>query len=138
MTPTLLGRWQTRLVMLITLGLIVTLVFYALTRDLAFLAVLAYVFLFGVLWDVLWTLLLKLRWERDWPAAFQVGTAIVEGAWLYALIALVGLPMVEKGAVGFGVFLAQYGLVWLVTFSWVQGPMRTLVPRWRYHGGRFV
>jgi hypothetical protein len=137
-TPTLMGRWQTRLAMLATLGLIVTLVFALVSRDVRVFAVLGYVFVFGVLWDCVWILLQKFRWDRDWPAAFQIGSAIVEGAWLYGLIALVGLPFIARNSVGFGFFVAQFGLVWLVTFIWVQGPMRALFPRWRYAGGRLV
>jgi hypothetical protein len=136
MTPTLIGRWQTRAAMLATLGLLVTLVFLSMYRDRVFLAVLAYVFVFGVIWDVIWILLQKFRWDRDWPAAFQVGSAAIEGVWLYAVISLVGLPFVLRNSVPLSVFLEQYGLVWLVTFIWVQGPMRTLFPRWRYNGGR--
>jgi hypothetical protein len=137
-TPTLAGRWQTRLAMLATLGLIVTLIFALVSRDARVFAVLTYVLLFGVVWDGIWILLQKLRWDRDWPAAFQVGSALIEGAWLYGLIALVGLPLIARNSVGFGLFAAQYGLVWLVTFVWVQGPMRALFPRWRYNGGRLM
>jgi hypothetical protein len=124
--------------MLATLGLVVTLVFALISRDARVFAVLIYVFVFGILWDGLWILLQKLRWDRDWPAAFQVGSAIIEGVWLYGLIALVGLPLIARNSVGFGLFVAQYGLVWLVTFAWVQGPMRALFPRWRYNGGRLM
>jgi hypothetical protein len=124
--------------MLVTLGLLVTLIFVAMYRDRVFLIVLAYVFLFGVIWDVFWILLQKLRWERDWPAAFQVGTAAIEGVWLYVVISMVGLPFIAKNSVPLSLFVAQYGLVWLVTFIWVQGPMRALLPRWRYMGGRVV
>jgi L-asparagine transporter-like permease len=137
-TPTLAGRWQTRLAMLATLGLAVTIVFALLSRDARVFAVLMYVFGFGVVWDWVWIRLQQLRWDRDWPAAFQVGSGLVEGAWLYALIALVGLPLIARNSVGLGFFAGQYGLVWLVTFIWVQGPMRAVFPRWRYHGGRLV
>jgi hypothetical protein len=136
MTPTLFGRWQTRLATLATLGVVVTVIFALILRDARVFAVLAYVFLFGVVWDLLWIGLQQFRWDRDWPAAFQIGTAIVEGVWLYTLIASVGLPLIARGSIGGGIFAAQYGLVWLVTFIWVQGPMRSLFPRWRYNGGR--
>ena len=136
MTPTLFGRWQTRFAMLATLGLLVTVIFALILRDARVFAVLVDVFIFGVVWDLLWIGLQQFRWDRDWPAAFQIATAIIEGIWLYAVIALVGLPFIGSGSIGAGVFAAQYGLVWLVTFIWVQGPMRSLFPRWRYNGGR--
>ena len=124
--------------MLSTLGLLVTLLFALFARDARVFVVLVFVFVFGVFWDVLWILLQRLRWERDWPAAFQIGSAIVEGIWLYLVLWVVGLPFVARGSLGFGLYLAQYFLVWLVTFIWVQGPMRTLFPRWRYNGGQLI
>jgi hypothetical protein len=124
--------------MLATLGLLVTLAMFARLSNATVFVVLGYVFAFGVLWDVLWITLQKLRWDRDWPAAFQVGTAIIEGIWLYAILSTFGLPMVARGAVTLSVFAVQYGLVWLLTFLWVQGPMRVVAPRWRYQGGRLV
>lgn len=138
MTPNLSGRWQTRTALLATLGLIVSLVFFILDRGGPFFLVLFYVFLLGLGWDVVYILLQKLRWDRDWPTCFQIGAAVVEGVLIYALISTTGLPGITAGSVPSGLFIAQYGLVWLVTFIWVQGPMRLVSLSWRFHGGRFV
>lgn len=137
MTPTLMGRWQTRLIMLATLGVLVTAAF-AVTRPGPFFLILAYVLGFGLIWDILYILLQTLRWDRDWPAAFQVANGIVEGLLIYGLIAVVGLPGIQQGSVAVGTFVAHYGLVWLTIFVWLQGPMRVILPRWRFHGGRLV
>ncbi len=137
MTPTLIGRWQTRLVMILTLGVIVTAAFAA-TRDGPFFPTLGYVLGFGLVWDILYILVQKLRWDRDWPAVFQVANGIVEGLLIFWLIASIGLPGIPRGSVGPATFAAHYGLVWLTIFVWVQGPMRVFFPRWRFHGGRFV
>ncbi len=99
---------------------------------------LAYVLVFGFAWDLIFILVQRLRWDRDWPAVFQVGSGILEGALIFTLIRQTGLPGIAEDAVSFGTFLAHYGLVWLVTFVWVQGPMRALLPRWRFTGGRVV
>jgi hypothetical protein len=132
-----MGRWQTRLTMLLTLGVIVSAIF-ALTQTGPFFVVLAYVFGFGVVWDVIYILLQQLRWDRDWPMVFQVVNGVVEGGLIYGLILLVGLPGIDRGSVPPGTFIAHYGLVWLTIFIWIQGPMRTLLPRWRFQGGRVV
>lgn len=137
-TPTLWGRWQTRLLTLLTWGALVTLIFWLAFRGGPFFLILFYVLLFGWLWDVVYILLQKLRWDRDWPAAFQVLASIVEGTILYVLILVVGLPGIERGSIPPGVFAAHYGLVWLVTFIWVQGPMRAWYPWWRFRGGRLM
>jgi hypothetical protein len=84
---------------------------------------------------VLYTFLQAFRWERDWPAAFAVLAAIVEGVVVFLLATRVGLPGVPKDLPA-GFFAAQYGLVWVVTFLFAQGPMRALFPFWRFHGGR--
>jgi hypothetical protein len=138
MTPNLAGRWQTRAALLATLGVIVTSIFWAVDRAGPFFVVLFYVFLFGLAWDVIYILLQKFRWDRDWPTCFQIGAAVVEGILIYALISTLGLPGIKAGSVPLGLFIAQYGLVWLATFLWVQGPMRLVSLRWRFHGGRFV
>ena len=137
MTPTLLGRWQTRLVMVLTLGVLVT-VAVASLRDGPFFHVLGYTLGFGLAWDVLYIQLQRLRWDRDWPAAFQVASGLVEGLLIYGLIRHVGLPGIPAGSVPVMTFTAHYGLMWLVIFIWVQGPMRAVLPRWRFDGGRVL
>jgi hypothetical protein len=138
MTPTLTGRWQTRTALLATLGLIVTAIFWVVDLGGPFFLVLLYVFIFGLVWDIVYILLQKFRWDRDWPTCFQIGVAVTEGILIYALISTTGLPGIKPGSVPLGLFVAQYGLVWLATFLWVQGPMRLVTLCWRFHGGRFV
>ena len=57
---------------------------------------------------------------------------------------MLNLAITQLGLPGFPrdlplpVFVAQYGLVWLVVFLWTQGPMRALFPFWRFHGGTII
>jgi hypothetical protein len=75
MTPTLLGRWQTRLFLLATVGVLITLPFYFSIIDInlgagyhpVFFWILGYVALFGLVWDIVYIYLQKFRWNRDWP-----------------------------------------------------------------------
>jgi hypothetical protein len=138
MTPTLLGRWQTRLVMLATFGLVITLVFALSYRPFneTFFVVLFWVAVFGLGWDIVFILLQKLRWDRDWPPLFQWLAAAAEGLAVYLVIDNTGLPGVAEGGVPAGIFTAHYGLVFFTTWAWTQGPMRALFPRWRFDGGR--
>lgn len=139
MTPTLAGRWQTRVFLLATVGLIITLLFVLVSGGNAvFLKILGYVALFGLAWDVVYILLQRLRWDRDWPAAFQVLNGVTEGVFLYAVIALFGLPGLPSKDVPLWAFVVHYGLVWLAVFLSSQGPMRAIFPFWRFHGGRIV
>ncbi|HZQ35300.1 MAG TPA: hypothetical protein VFD32_05170 [Dehalococcoidia bacterium] len=140
MTPTLPGRWQTRLALALVPGLPVTALFALFNRDGAdaLLLVLLYVALFGVAWDVLYIALQKLRWERDWPPLFQLAGGVAEGALLYTFLAVTGLPGIPGGAVPFGLFCAMYTTVWLAGFAATQGPLRAIFPRWRFSGGRLI
>ncbi|MFN8555899.1 MAG: hypothetical protein U0531_00600 [Dehalococcoidia bacterium] len=135
MTPTLMGRWQTRLLVLGTVGLLVTAFLALIWQSALVFLVLAYVALFGLCWDVLYIALQKLRWDRDWPIAFQVANGLWEAVFLLVLIKRFGLPGIADG-IPVARFAIHYATVWLATFCWIQGPMRALFPRWRFYGGR--
>jgi hypothetical protein len=136
MTPTLAGRWQTRTLLLWTVGLLITLLFVLTYGSTAFLLVLFYVWLFGLAWDLLYIGLQQFRWDRDWPSAFVVINGFVEGAVVWLLIQLVGLPGLPQGSVPLVLFIFHYGLVWLAVFLMSEGPLRAIFPFWRFHGGR--
>jgi hypothetical protein len=137
MTPTLLGRWQTRLLLLGTLGTAIT-SGYALLAALLFgpagfflpFVVLFCAATFGLGWDVLYILLQRLRWERDWPPIFDLGTGLAEGFLLLLVALALGVPALF--------FLFHYASVWLAVFLAVHGPLRVLFPRWRYRGGQWL
>ncbi|MEL7333920.1 MAG: hypothetical protein AAFN12_16860, partial [Cyanobacteria bacterium J06560_2] len=75
MTPTLLGRWQTRFLLFMTVGVLLTCPFTIAVEG-AFFSVLFCILLWGFLWDCLYTFTQKFRWDRDWPAAYQVAAGI--------------------------------------------------------------
>jgi len=109
--------------------------------------VLAYVTLLGLGWDVLYTYLQRLRWDRDWPPVFFLFGAIAEAIFLWMLIragflwhifGLRSLPGVAPHQLPFALFMAHYSAVWLATFMVMLGPLRTIVPRWRFFGGRWL
>jgi hypothetical protein len=133
-TPTLVGRWQTRVVLLATVGLLITLPFAAVTGTPPF-VVLAYVATIGLAWDILYSFLQAFRWERDWPPAFAVIAAIAEAALIYVLATMVDVPGLPRD-LPLGLFAAHYAAVWLGVFLFAQFPMRALFPWWRFHGGR--
>ncbi|ELR99599.1 hypothetical protein [Gloeocapsa sp. PCC 73106] len=134
MTPTLLGRWQTRIFLLATVGFLVSLPFGQLS---AFL-VLFYIGLFGLAWDVLYNFLQTILWDHDWPGVFQFLAAIVEAIWLILVINIIGLPFLGSGSFDLGIFIRHYTVVSIATylFSWVV--MRLLFPRWRFRGGEWL
>jgi hypothetical protein len=140
MTPTLYGRWQTRLLLLATVGILITLPFYlgivGPGFNPVFLWILLYVALFGLAWDVLYNYIQKFRWDRDWPGALQLLSGIWEGIFLALLVKLIGLPNVSRG-LPLQWFFIHYSLVWLSIYLASQSLMRALFPRWRFKGGQW-
>lgn len=148
MTPTLVGRMQTRLLLLSAVGLPWTVVITPLLPRPSFVSLgiiyritlegIAAVALVGLAWELAYHALQQLRFDKDWPSLFALATIVNESActWLvlHGLHAIPGTtalssPILEPFALHFA---STWILVWLVT----QGPLRVVVLRWRYEGGR--
>ena len=141
MTPTLFGRWQSRIFLLATYGVLVTLFFGWWFNDyITPLSVLGYVLLFGFVWDVLYNYLQQYRWDSDWPPTHQFGAAVVEVIFLWIILFPLEryIPAPGVGALSLTQFLAHYWAVWIVIFLLSQSAMRIWFPRWRYNGGEIV
>lgn len=141
MTPTLFGRWQTRLLLLFTVGAIVTFFFAVWFDSIAFgvfdvpFILLFWVAVLGVAWDVLFNVWQRRRWDSDWPPAYQLIAGILEGTLLFGLVRAGLLPGVPEDIPAW-MFLSHYCTVWYITFLMTQGPMRILFPQWRFRGGQ--
>lgn len=139
MTPTLLGRWQTRIFLLITIGVIVTFlywVFLGLHEEISvYFLVLLYVGIFGFFWDILYNYLQKFLWDHDWPGTIQFLACVVEGLVLGLCGKYIGLPGIDRDQFNIIDFVFHYSLVSVIAFlaSWVV--MRLFFPRWRFRGG---
>jgi len=146
MTPTLYGRWQTRFILLITVGVLITLFFGWLFQDyVTTLSILAYVLVIGFGWDILYQFLQTFRWDEDWPVVFQVFTGLAEAILIWILIKFVPwevfgqtqLPGVNPN-ITFLQFFYHYFTVWLAVLLCTQGPLRIIFPRWRFFGGQWL
>ena len=136
MTPTLLGRLQTRLLLFMTVGMFVTFFFYA-AIDGPFFGMLIWIMLFGFMWDCLYTFIQKFRWDRDWPAAYQRAAGVWEAFFFLLFVYSFGLYGADFGQFPFFWFVFHYSTVWLAIFLSSQVLMRLLFPRWRFRGGRW-
>ena len=145
MVPTLWGRIQTRIILLATVGAVVTaLITPALPVDepladtyrTTFL-VLAAVTVIGIAWEFIYHILMQFRWEKDWPSLFGLLTAVPEGLLLWALLDAGAVPTVDS-APPLGAYAVHFGAVWLVVWLVANGPMRVPFLRWRFHGGRLI
>lgn len=148
MVPTLSGRIQTRLFLLVFIGIpwtaLVSVVgphatgarlssVFATTYW-----VLAEVAIVGSLvWEPLYHLVMQFRWEKDWPIMFSLLQGIPEGILAYILLHAVG-PAPMPAVVSTATFLTQFIPLWFMVWLVSIGPMRVIVPRWRFRGGRIV
>jgi hypothetical protein len=145
MLPTLFGRIQTRIVLLLVVGGPVTAVVAPVLpipaavgeRYRISYVVLLAVIVLGVGWELIYHLLMQFRWEKDWPTLFGLVTLVPEGLLLWALLLAGWVPFVT-GPVSSGAFWLHFALVWLAVWAVANGPMRVPFIRWRFRGGRFV
>lgn len=140
MTPTLFGRWQTRLLLLLTIGFLVSIPFaiglIASSPGIVYFEILAYVAILGLGWDIVYNRLQKYSWDRDWSAIYQLFAGIWEMVFIWLGIGVFRfLPLPQE--ISFRIFLLHYGIVWIAVFIASQTLMRILFPRWRFRGGRW-
>ena len=142
MTPSLLGRLQSRFVLVAVFGLGWTILVALLVASVAdasladalraTLLALVLVGVFGVvLWEPLYHLVQQYRWEKDWPTGLGLVTGLNEGA-------LVWFVLVQLVDATFAAFLLHFATTWLWLWFVVHGPLRVVHLRWRFRGGRFV
>ncbi|MBG0833024.1 hypothetical protein HS041_35565 [Planomonospora sp. ID67723] len=145
MVPTLIGRIQTRLFLLATVGVVITLLVMPIVpgvtgplgeRYTTGLLVLVAVGVLGIAWELLYHFLMQFRWEKDWPTMFGLLTLVPEGLLLYFLL--------RSGAVDFidpipsAAFWTHFTVVWVSMWLVANGPMRVPFIRWRFRGGRVL
>jgi hypothetical protein len=140
MTPTLIGRWQTRILLLGTLGILVTIPF-SLNGESVYFQVLLAIAVLGCLWDIVYNQLQTVRWDHDWPATLQVGAGIWEAFFFYVPFRYLISNILKIGwliGIPFDKFLLHYACIWLAVFTASQTLMRIIFPRWRFHGGEWL
>lgn len=140
MTPTLAGRLQTRVLLAASVGAVwtaaVTPFLPAATYRVTF-ASLAVMTLLGLGWEVVYHIAQQARWDKDWPSLVALVTLANEAvAVWFAVHALEVIPgsMLPPSPFLPG-FLIHVSTTWLVIWLFQQGPIRVLLPRWRFDGG---
>jgi hypothetical protein len=140
--PTLAGRIQTRLFLLATVGLLWTIVVVPVlpkrgastttvyTTSVLTLFVVAFL---GCGWELLYHFIQQYRWEKDWPVLYLLVQGIPEG--VLAFMVVDGLiPLGPSAVTFFFHFVTTWILVWLSAI----GPLRMVLIRWRFRGGRIL
>jgi hypothetical protein len=138
MTPTLIGRLQTRVFATVVVGLPWTVVLWLVLpgADLGQMVwILTAMGAVGLGWELLYHWLMGYRWEKDWPTLLGLLTGLNEGFLLWLLLAWGLVPGVDIGPSGTR-FLLHFTGAWIAIWLWLQGPMTVVDPRWRCRGGR--
>ncbi len=141
MTPSLLGRIQTRIVLIATVGTLWTL-FLALFIDdgmgsygdrirLLF-TVLLITAAFGIVSESVWHFFQQFRWEKDWPMLWGLLQGLIEAVPIYFLAS----RLID--GVSPSTFALHFATTWFLVWLIASGPMRAVTPRWRYRGGRLL
>ncbi len=145
MLPTLNGRIQTRLFLVLVVGgfwtLLITPVL-PLAGDLgeryaATYSILLTLAVVGVGWELIYHFIQQFRWEKDWPTFFGLITLVNEGALLWLLIQVDAVPFLP-GTPSLGAFLLHFLTTWIIVWLMANGPMRVPFVHWRFRGGRLV
>jgi hypothetical protein len=142
MTPTLSGRIQTRLFLLATVGFVWTFLvvpflprFGATIGEVYGIAYLSLILigLLGVGWEALYHGIQQYRWEKDWPVLLGLVTGLPEFLFLFIALVVV-LPSPPNVITALFHFSSTWTMMWLVA----NGPLRVVLIRWRFRGGRVL
>lgn len=139
MTFTLFGRWQIRIVLLLSIGVILSTAIMLKSGQFiglqTFLTVI-YLGIFGLIWDCGYHQLQRFRWDGDWNGFFQLVAAVWEGVFLLILIKSVGLPGIDRANFNIPGFIGFYTLLSSIGFIVSHSILRIIAPYSRFNGGR--
>jgi hypothetical protein len=140
MTFTLFGRWQIRVLLLATVGLLLTIAIAiksgSTSAGQTFLT-LIYLGIFGVVWDLVYHQIQRLRWDGDWNGLLQFGGAIWEGIFFIMLVKSIGLPGIDRAGFNLPGFIGFYTLLSMLNFAIEHSLLRILSPYSRFNGGQW-
>jgi hypothetical protein len=140
MTFTLFGRWQIRVLLLATVGLLLTISMVVKSSPSIAgqtLLTLIYLGLFGLGWDFGYHQLQRLRWDGDWNGLLQLGGAVWEGIFLVMVIKIVGLPGIDIAHFNLLGFIGFYTSFSLLSSIVAHSLLRILSPYSRFNGGQW-
>jgi hypothetical protein len=140
MTFTLFGRWQIRVLLLATVGLLLT-ILIAVKSSPAIagqtLLTLIYLGLFGLAWDFGYHQLQRFRWDGDWNGLLQFGAAVWEGLFLITIVKVIGLPGIDRANFNIPGFVGFYTSFSLLSSIVTHSLLRILSPYSRFNGGQW-
>lgn len=156
MLPTLKGRWLTRILLFVWIGLPVTLIFSLLIAgprspqlplletnyEILPFQILSLLLIVGLLLDPVYIYFQQYRWERDWPFAFQFFFSIIEFLIVLALVAwgvldFTGSPLDRDTPETYLLITLHFACVFIPSFIALLGFIQIFMIRWRFKGGEW-
>lgn len=151
MIPTLSGRIQTRIWLILFVGIPWTLIitpFLPNNRDLipgsglldtykttfSVLGIVLVLAVFG--WELLYHFLQQFRWEKDWPVIFSLFLVVPEAIVAKLVFNALDIGIKFNATAKDATFWWHIGTTWIVMWLFVLGPIKVLFIRWRFSGGR--
>lgn len=154
MVPTLKGRWQTRILLFLWIGVPITFLFslwiagvrspqlplLGWRYEIIPFQILSLLLIVGLILDPVYIYFQQFRWERDWPFAFQFFFTIVE---FIIVLALVWWGVLDFGRRGlhtteqYMLYTLHFGFVFIPSFIALLGFVQIFMIRWRFKGGEW-
>lgn len=154
MTPTLLGRWHTRILLYIFIGLPITFLYAWYLSAWRFSSVwswlppfeesifqdpfkfLTVILLLGLLLDVLYIQIQRFHWDQDWPFAYQFFFSILEFFIVFYAMDFGFLDfMFPDGRIPFSTAVSHFSWVFIPSFVALLALIQIFLVRWRFKGG---
>lgn len=157
MIPTLLGRWHTRLLLYVFIGLPVTFLFAMyqsawqwpppVTQSVFYYPFLfiTLILLLGLILDVVYIQIQRFHWDQDWPFAYQFFFSILEFYAVYYLMyygvfdylwSFVSTSLLfSDGLIPLSDATWHFTFVFIPSFLAVLGGVQVFLVRWRFKGG---
>jgi hypothetical protein len=154
MLPTLKGRWQTRILLFLWIGVPITFLFslgvagprspslplVGWHYDILPFQILSLLLIVGLILDPVYYYFQQFRWERDWPFAFQFFFTIIEFVIVLGLInwgVLDGFSRQRAQHQNYTLYTIHFACVFIPSFIALLGIVQTFMIRWRFKGGEW-
>ncbi len=156
MVPTLKGRWSTRILLFLWIGVPITFLFslfvagprsptlpvFGWHYDILPFQILSLLLIVGLILDPVYFYIQQFRWERDWPFAFQFFFSILEFVIVLALVWWGVLDFSRQGAQlhsseSYLLYTLHFACVFIPSFIAVLGIIQIFMIRWRFKSGEW-
>jgi len=135
-TPTLIGRLQTRLLLTAVVGLPIALLVSALLAGVTArgaIAALVVITVLGLAWEGIYQLVQQRRWDGDWPTSLALAVGVPEAIVAWPALKVLGLAPATVPA-----YVVLFVAIWMGLWAAQQGPLSIFLPQWRHHGARLT